>query len=104
MSVFAAAVDALFADPNIATDATWRAGGLGVPVAIRIVLARPDDAIGFGAARLRSDTCRIDVRVADVPNLAGGDSIVIGGTTWIVQGAPQRDADRLVWRAEAVAA
>jgi len=66
MSVFAAVIDNLFADPNIARDATYIAGG-GAPKLIRVVTRRADEVTGFGEARLWSETTRIDLRVTEVP-------------------------------------
>ena len=96
MSVFAAAIDNLFADPNIAREATYIAGG-GAPQLIRVVTRRADDVTGFGDARLWSETTRIDLRVAEVPNPRPGDRIEIDGEAFNIQGEPLRDRERLVW-------
>ena len=96
MSVFAAAIDNLFADPNIARDATYIADG-GAPQLIRVVLRRADDITDFGAARVWSETTRIDLRVAEVPNPRPGDRIEINGEAFVIQGEPVRDRERLVW-------
>jgi len=96
MSVFAAAIDNLFADPNIARDATYIADG-GPPQLIRVVTRRADDVTGFGDARLWSETTRIDLRVAEVPEPRPGDRIEIEGEAFIIQGEPVRDRERLIW-------
>ncbi|MFN4102203.1 MAG: hypothetical protein ACK4GT_20780 [Pararhodobacter sp.] len=96
MSVFAAAVDNLFADPNIARDATWIAEG-GAPQLVRVVTRRADEVTGFGDARLWSETTRIDLRVAEVPNPRPGDRIELEGEAFLIQGEPVRDRERLVW-------
>ena len=96
MSVFAAAIDNLFADPNIARDATYIADG-GTPQLIRVVTRRADDVTGFGDARLWSETTRIDLRVAEVPEPRPGDRIEIEGEAFIIQGEPVRDRERLIW-------
>ena len=96
MSVFAAAIDNLFADPNIAREATYIASG-GAPQLIRVVMRRADDVTGFGEARLWSETTRIDLRVAEVPNPRPGDRIEIDGEVFTIQGEPVRDPERLVW-------
>ena len=44
-AAFAAALDAIFRDANIAEDALWRAGGLGSGQAVRIVRKSPE-AVG----------------------------------------------------------
>ena len=76
MSAFAAAVGALFADPNMGHDAVYIADG-GAPVLVRVV-ARPADAVtDFGDARLWSETTRIDLRARV---LAGGAIGVIRAT------------------------
>ena len=96
MSVFAAAIDNLFADPDIARDATWIAEG-GAPRLIRVVMRRADEVAGFGDARLWSETTRIDLRVAEVPTPRPGDRIEIEGEAFLIQGEPVRDRERLVW-------
>jgi hypothetical protein len=100
MSIFAEAIDDLFADPNLARDAVWRAGGTGAPVTVRIVLRQPDRIGGFGETRLIAATTVIEVRTAEVPELAEGDVFGIEGETFVVQGEPVRDGERLVWTAE----
>jgi hypothetical protein len=96
MSIFSAAIDNLFADPAIARDATYTADG-GTPVPVRVVIRRPDEITGFGEARLWSETTRVDVRVAEVPNPRPGDRIQIDGEALLIQGEPVRDRERLVW-------
>jgi len=96
MSVFTAAIDNLFTDPNIARDATYIAEG-GAPQLVRVVTRRADEVTGFGDARLWSETTRIDLRVAEVANPRPGDRIEIDGEAFLIQGEPVRDRERLVW-------
>ncbi|MFB2533084.1 hypothetical protein ACEYYA_13020 [Paracoccus sp. p3-h83] len=96
MSVFAAAIDGLFRDPNIARDATYVADG-GAPLLIRVVTRRADEITGFGDARLWSETTRIDLRVAEVPAPRPGDRVEIEGEAFLIQGEPVRDRERLIW-------
>jgi len=96
MSVFAATIDNLFADPNIARDATWIADG-GTPQLIRVVTRRADEVTSFGDARLWSETTRIDLRVAEVPAPRPGDRIELDAEAFLIQGEPVRDRERLVW-------
>ena len=102
MTVFSAACDAIFADPNIAVDAVWYpcSGGAGLPC--RIILARPDVLGGFGEAQIVSDTLRLDVRVSQISAPVAGDRVVIDGDRFNLQGDPRRDRRRLVWQCEAV--
>lgn len=96
MSALAAAMDLLFADPNIGRDAVHTPDG-GTPVPVRIIARRADEVTGFGEARLWSETTRIDLRVAEVPNPRPGDQIDIDGDAFLIQGEPVRDRERLVW-------
>jgi hypothetical protein len=95
-SAFAAALDALFADGNIARAATYTAEG-GDSVPVRVVARRADDVTAFGEARLWSETTRVDLRVAEVPNPRPGGRIEIDGEAFTIQGEPVRDRERLVW-------
>ena len=95
-SAFAAALDALFADGNIARAATYTAEG-GDPVPVRAVARRADNVTPFGEARLWSETTRVDLRVAEVPNPRPGDTLTLGQEVVTIQGEPVRDRERLVW-------
>ena len=96
MTAFAAAVDALFADPNLAREAMYEpTDGDSFPV--RVIARRADAITEFGEARLWSETTRFDVRVSEVAAPLPGDRIVIDASTYIVQGEPVRDRERLVW-------
>lgn len=101
MDAFAAATDALFADPNIARDAMWRAGGVGVGVPVRIITRRPDQVVGFGDSRAVVPTMLIDVRHAEVADPASGDTVEIDSETFEVIVTPTIDSLRVVWTCEA---
>lgn len=96
MTAVAAALDALFADGNVARDAVYIAGG-GSPRLVRVVTRRADEITGFGDARLWSETTRVDLRVAEVSAPRPGDRIEIEGEAFLIQGEPVRDRERLVW-------
>ena len=93
---FENALAVLFADANIGRDAVYTADG-GAPVLVRVVARRADAITDFGDARLWSETTRVDLRVAEVPNPRPGDRIEIDGDTFLIQGEPVRDRERLVW-------
>jgi hypothetical protein len=42
-----------------------------------------------------------EIRIAEAPTLAEGDTIEVDGELHVVQGEPMRDAVCLVWTAEA---
>ena len=96
MSAFSAALDALFADDNIAREAVYTPEG-GPTVSIRVVIRRADDVSSFGDARIWSETTRVDLRVAEVSAPRPGDRIEIDGDAFLIQGEPVRDRERLVW-------
>lgn len=100
MTAFPSAVDLLFADPNLSTPALYQQSGVGVERGVRVMRRNPDRTVEFGAARLVSDSVVLDVRVSDCPDLAANDRFEIGGEIFVVQGAPQRDRERLVWTVE----
>ncbi|MEH7829664.1 head-tail joining protein [Gemmobacter denitrificans] len=101
MSAFSIATAALFRDPNLAQDAVWRWGGAGAPLAVRVMLRRPDAVTSFGEGRFVTDSVMIDVECAALGALAPGDTFEIGGVTYEVRGEPLRDALRHIWKAEA---
>jgi hypothetical protein len=97
VSAFAAAMDALAADPNIGANATYRAGGTGAPVLLRVVRSAPDrlgDAFGTSVIQA-SDV--LAVAVAALPSVAADDTFTLGADTLIVQHA-ERDAAGIAWR------
>jgi hypothetical protein len=104
MNAIAAAVDVLFADPNIGKDATWRAGGAGGGILVRVVFRAPDQVANFGGGRFVAAVRFVDVRITEVPSLQAGDTFEIASITYVVQGEPLADDDNLIWTAEVRAA
>ena len=96
MTVFSAAVDALFNDPNIGREAIYTSAG-GAPMLVRVVSRQADAITAFGDARIWSETTRVDLRAAEVPQPRPGDRIEIDGEAFLIQGEPVRDRERLVW-------
>ena len=101
MTAFTAAIDALFADPNLATGAVYRAGGADPGVSVRAILRRPDRIGEFGETRILTETTMFDIRASEIAAPAEGDTIVVDGSTYVIQGEPIRDAERLIWTIEA---
>jgi len=99
MTAFAGLVDQLFADANLAADATY-VPVEGAPISVRLIARRADAVTEFGGARLWSETTRLDLRVAEVAIPRPGDRIIIAGEAFVVQGEPVRDRERLVWTVE----
>jgi hypothetical protein len=99
VTAFAAAVDALFADPNLGRAATYLPAD-GDPFLVRVITRRADAVTEFGAARLWSETTRFDLRVSEVASPRPGDRLVLDGEVFVIQGEPVRDRERLVWTLE----
>jgi hypothetical protein len=100
MTAFAVALDLLFADPNLAHEA-WHRDSEGQFTRIRIILRRADADVAFGTARIWSETFRFDVRTAELSKPRPQDQILFGDETFLIEGEPMRDRDRLIWTIEA---
>jgi len=99
MTAFADALGVLFADPIISVE-IWHRDAEGQFNRARGILRRPDEITEFGSARLVTDTTRIDVRVADIPDPRPQEQILIGEDTFLIQGEPRRDRERRIWTLE----
>jgi len=97
MTVFAAAMDRIYATPSMAVAALWISGTTSQERSIRVIRRAPDRITEFGAAQFVSDTMVLDVRVSDLPDPRPGDLIVIGTDSFTIQGEPVRDSNRLIW-------
>ena len=91
MSAFAAAIDDLFADPNMAVTVTYQGRS------IRALVRRPDRDIEFADITVHTATAIFEVRRKEVTSPAAGDVIVRDGDSFVVQGEPRLDAERLIW-------
>ena len=99
MTAFVEALGVLFLDAILSVE-IWHRDSEGQFTRARGILRRPDDITEFGSARLLSDTSRIDVRVADIPDPRPQEQILIGEETFLIQGEPRRDRERLIWTIE----
>ena len=100
MTAFAAAINTLFADPNLGRDALYRAGGAGPDIPVSVILRAPDRFTSFNQSRFVASTTLIDLRVSDVASPEPGDTIMIDDVAYEVSGDPVRDTDRLTWICE----
>jgi hypothetical protein len=91
MAAFADALDDLFADPNMAVTVSYQ----GRPV--RALVRRPDRDIEFSDITVHSSTALFEIRRQDVPVPQAGDVIIHDGDSFVVQGEPRLDGERLVW-------
>ena len=96
MTALAAAIDALFTDPNVGADAMY-VSQVDTTKPVRVIARRPDSVSDFGDARLWSETQVFDLRVSEIADPRPGDLIEIGDEAFVVQGEPVRDRERLIW-------
>jgi hypothetical protein len=97
VTAFDAAMAALIADPHLAVEAIYRAGGNGPPVPLRVLRSSPDRvADAFGTPVLQATDVLV-VSVADLATVSAGDTFTIGAAILIVQHA-ERDATGTAWR------
>jgi hypothetical protein len=101
MTAIEMALEALFSDPNLGSDALWRTGVAGDGAAVRVIRKRPDQVVGFGDSRAILPTMLIDVRRSEVAEPASGDTVEIDGETFAIIAPPVADNLRLVWTCEA---
>ncbi len=97
MSAFAAAMAALTGDPNLGTDAVYRAGGTGPPFPLRVLRSSPDRVASAFATDILSASDILSVAIATLPDLAPGDSFALGADLLTVTHA-ERDASGTAWR------
>ncbi|HSE78932.1 MAG TPA: hypothetical protein VLG66_13115 [Alphaproteobacteria bacterium] len=97
MTIFHDAIDDIFDDENVGEAALYFPAGQGQANAVRVIAAQPDVVTEFSDTRLARATSRFEVRASEVAAPRAGDAIEFKGQRYIVQGAPQADADRLVW-------
>lgn len=97
MSVFSAAIDLLFEDPNMAAEATYITVHGEIVTAARVMRRPADPDIAFGDSRISARTAVFDIRVSEVADPRAGDRLMIGTEIYLVQGTPTPDAQRLVW-------
>lgn len=98
MTAFAAGLAALFADPHLGLTALYRAGGVGDGVPVRTMRRAPDEVVPYREGRFVVETVRFDLRIAEVPMVAAGDTLELNGLVFVVLGEPTRDSERTIWQ------
>ena len=104
MNAVAAAIDAIFSDPNIGVAAIWKPGGTPPGVAARVIRKSPDATESFGRTSVVLPTLVLDVRKSDVASPQDGDVVEIASESFRVVGEPMIDSLGFVWSCEAVQA
>ncbi len=75
MNAFSDAVDAIFNDPNMASDVIWRSASNAQERPTRIIQKRPQPDVGLRQSTFELDAILVDVRLAEIPDPAKGDRI-----------------------------
>ena len=96
INAFDDAMGRLFADPNLAQEATYQ-GPDADPVTVRVIARQADQVMAFGDTRVHTGTSMFDVLVSDVLEPRPGDTLILKGENYVIQGEPVRDPERLVW-------
>ena len=97
MNAFADAMAVLGADPNLGVDAIYWQGGSGPSVPVRVLRSSPDRVADAFGTEILSATDILTVAIAVLPNVAAGDSFVLGADLLTVTHA-ERDAAGTAWR------
>lgn len=95
-----AAANAMFSDPILATDATYRVGGSGAGVTIRAVRKANDAYIGGAViGAMTRDGRAFAVRKSDFDAVdpRTGDTIEVDGVVWRVRAAEERSILAGTW-------
>ena len=98
-TAFDRAISALFADPNLARNATYIPLS-GPNKSVRIIMRAPDLYQNVGSSVIETPTVTLEVQVADCPALVVGDVFLIDKVKYIVHGEPRRDAEQLTWQVD----
>lgn len=98
---FSIAMGAIFADPNMAVEATYRPA-YSAEQSIRVLFRAPDEIMRYGESPILSDTQVAELFGADVTAPEEGDTLQIGTEVYMVRGEPRQDSLRLVWTVDLV--
>lgn len=100
MTVFAAMLATLFADPNMAADAVYTPPGGGAGTPCRAIVRQPDRSFAFHEVGVTLPARIAEVRVAEVTAPEEGGTLTVAGTPCRVTRVTQTDLDRALWRLE----
>ena len=96
INAFDDAMGRLFADPNLARVAIYQKPG-NEPVTVRVIVRQADQVLDFGDTRIHTGNSMFDVLVSEILDPRPDDMLTVNGESYIIQGEPVRDQERLVW-------
>jgi hypothetical protein len=97
MSAFGGAMASLIADAHLGVDAQYRQGGTGAPISLRVLRSSPDRMADAFGTEVISGSDILSLAIATLPDIAAGDSFLIGNEVLTVRHA-ERDASGTAWR------
>lgn len=106
MNAFSAALDAMFTDPNIGTDASYQAPAGAVPVPCRVIFTQPDIDFAGPGLSVSAPKRQCDIRVSEIAlveengivTFLDDTGVPIPGETYRVRSPNRPDMRRFVWR------
>lgn len=97
MTAFDDALAALHLNSDLSEAATYRVGGAGDGVSVRVIRGAPETIEAAFGAQIIAPAIRVHIRAGDLAaRPLDGDTITIGATVLVVRHA-QLDAERLTW-------
>jgi hypothetical protein len=97
MNAFDVAMASLIADAHLGVDALYRQGGTGAPISLRVLRSSPDRMADAFGTEVISASDILSLAIATLPDIASGDTFLIGGEVLTVRHA-ERDASGTAWR------
>lgn len=97
MNAFEVAIHSLFRDSNLITQATYHPLH-GKEKRVAVITHKPDEYHAIGETMIATPTIAIDVAVSNCANVQPGERFVIDGKTFVVQGEPKADSERITFR------
>lgn len=97
MSVFADAIDTLFAEDAFAVSATYTPPGGGVPVPCRVIRKSGDRELGGMQSRPLIQGDLLEVRASEVTPAKSGSFMIGAGALTVLDDPRREDPELLVW-------
>lgn len=98
MNAFGAAINAIFADPNMSVPAAYRARGAVTTTPIRVIRSAPSAVTDWSRGSFVQASIIFDVRISELPNPLVNEEITVDGITYVIREEPLRDSEGLCWK------
>jgi hypothetical protein len=77
---------------------TWTPIAGGAPVTCLALVRTPDTNFPLGPSTIQATQLLLEVLQSDLPEVLPGDTFLANGETYTVQGTPNADPERVVWK------